>query len=132
MFNTNRGLLKYLLLCLITFSIYGIVVLCHITEEINVTASPRDGKHTMHFLWIALLFSWLTCGIVPLIWYHRLSNRIGSELIARGSTYEFGAADFWLWSILGSLIIVGPFIYVHKLLKSMNIINAAYKSTTNC
>ena len=28
----------------------------------------------------------------------------------------FNATDFWLWNILGSLIVVGPFIYVHKLL----------------
>lgn len=126
MFNTNRNLLKYVLLSLITFGIYSIVVLSHISEEINAEATPRDGKHTMHFLWICFVFSWLTGGIATFIWAHRISNRIGNELTARGCNYEFSAADFWLWDVLGSLIIVGPFIYTHKLLKSMNLINADY------
>lgn len=128
MFNTNRGLLKYILLSIITFGIYGLVVVCHISEEINVEASPRDGKHTMHFLWIFFLFAELTLGIAALVWRHRISDRIGDELSARNIDYSFGAADFWLWDILGSLIIVGPFIYTHKFLKAMNLLNANYKS----
>lgn len=126
MFNTNRNLLKFILLSLITFGIYSIVVLSHISEEINAEASPRDGKHTMHFLWIFFILSWLTAGIACLVWSHRISNRIGAELNSRACNYEFSAADFWLWDILGSLIIVGPFIYTHKLLKSMNLLNANY------
>lgn len=126
MFNTQRGLLKYILLSLITFGIYSLVVMSHISEEINMEASPRDGKHTMHFLLIYFIFSWLTLGIAPLVWYHRLSNRIGEELTARNLDFNFGASDFWLWNILGSLIIVGPFIYLHRLLKSMNLINMDY------
>lgn len=126
MFNTQRGLLKYILLSLITFGIYSLVVMSHISEEINMEASARDGKHTMHFLLIYFIFSWLTLGIAPLVWYHRLSNRIGEELTARNIDFNFGASDFWLWNILGSLIIVGPFIYLHRLLKSMNLINMDY------
>lgn len=126
MFNTQRGLLKYILLSLITFGIYSLVVMSHISEEINMEASPRDGKHTMHFLLIYFIFSWLTLGIAPFVWYHRLSNRIGEELTARNIDFNFGASDFWLWNILGSLIIVGPFIYLHRLLKSMNLINMDY------
>ncbi|MBQ0123181.1 MAG: DUF4234 domain-containing protein [Bacteroidales bacterium] len=118
--------MKYILLSLITFGIYSLVVMSHISEEINMEASPRDGKHTMHFLLIYFIFSWLTLGIAPLVWYHRLSNRIGEELTARNIDFNFGASDFWLWNILGSLIIVGPFIYLHRLLKSMNLINMDY------
>ncbi|MCQ2184147.1 MAG: DUF4234 domain-containing protein [Bacteroidales bacterium] len=126
MFNTKRGLLKYILLSLITFGIYSLVVMSHISEEINYAASPRDGKHTMHYLLMALIFSWLSLGIVPLVWFHRISNRIGAELSARNCDYSFSAMDFWLWNIVGSLILVGPFVYLHKLLKAMNLINADY------
>lgn len=28
--------------------------------------------------------------------------------------------DFWLWNVLGALIIVGPFVYMHKLSTAMN------------
>jgi hypothetical protein len=49
-----------------------------------------------------------------------------NELVRRGIKYDFGASDFWLWNILGSLIFVGPFIYIHKRMKAMNLINADY------
>lgn len=126
MFNTRRGLIKYVLLNIITFGIYGLVVMSHISEEINVLASSRDGRHTMHFLLIAFIFTVMTCGIATLIWWHRISNRIGNELVARDCNYRFGASDFWLWGILGAIILIGPFIYRHKLLKAMNLLNMDY------
>lgn len=44
----------------------------------------------------------------------------------RGIAYDFDASTFWLWGVLGSLIVVGPFIYTHKLLKAMNLLAANY------
>ena len=123
---TNRGLLKMILLGLITFGIYPIVVYSKISEEINLVASPHDGKHTNHYCLMYFIFSWLTLGIAPFVWIHRICNRMGGELQRRGLGYRFGAIDFWLWGILGSLIVVGPFIFVHKFLKSMNLINEDY------
>ena len=131
MFNTSRGLLKYILLEIITFGIYGLFVMSHISEEINIEATPRDGKHTMHYLLILFIFSWLTIGIAPLVWFHRISNRIGDELTARNCNYSFGASDFWLWNILGCLIVIGPFVYTHKILKAMNLVNADYIQNRN-
>lgn len=74
------------------------------------------------------LFSWLTLGIVPLVWHHKMSARVGTELARRGIDYSFGASTFWLWGILGSIIVVGPFIYTYKLLKSMNLLAADYNA----
>ena len=124
--RTNRSLLKLILLSLITFGIYGLVVMCHISSEINEVASRYDGKKTMHFALVVFVFSWLTMGIVPIVWQHKISNRIGDELQRRNQDYKFSAKDFWLWGVLGALIIVGPFVYCHKFLKSMNLINADY------
>lgn len=123
---TERGLLKMILLGLITFGIYPLVVYSKISEEINLVASKHDGKHTMHFCLIYFIFSWLTLGIATFVWFHRISNRMGDELKRRGIDYSFDASDFWIWEVLGSLIIVGPFIFVHKFLKAMNQINADY------
>lgn len=120
--KTNRGLAKCILLSLITFGIYGIVYMSSISSDINIIASRYDGKKTMHFCLMALIVAPLTLGIYGLIWYHNLSNRIGSELSRRGIDYSFSAKDFWLWNILGSLIIVGPFIYIHKLSTAMNLL----------
>jgi len=124
--KTNRGLVKFILLSMITFGIYGLVVMSSVSTDINTIASRYDGKKTMHFCLMLFLFSWLTFGIVPLVWYHRISNRIGNELTRRGIDYSFGAGTYWLWGILGSFIMVGPFIYIHKLLKSMNLLAENY------
>ncbi len=124
--KTNRSLLKFILLSLITFGIYGIVVMSNVSSDINTIASRYDGKKTMHYCLVLFIFSWLTLGIVPLVWGHRLANRIGAELRRRGINYQFGAGTFWGWGILGTFIIVGPFIYSHKLLKSMNLLSADY------
>lgn len=120
--NTKRGLAKYIFLSLITFGIYGLVAMSSVSSDINVIAGRYDGKKTMHFCLVFFLFSWLTLGIVPLVWYHNLSNRIGNELRRRGIGYNFGAGSYWGWGILGALIFVGPFIYIHKLFKAMNLL----------
>lgn len=124
--RTNRGLAKYWLLGAITFGIYPLVVESHISEELNLVVTPHDGRTTMHFCLIFFIFSWLTLNIAPIVWLHRTSDRMGNELKRRGIDYAFGASDFWLWGVLGSLIIIGPFVYVHKRMKAMNLINADY------
>ena len=124
--KTNRGLVKYILLSLITFGIYGLVVLSAVSTDINTIAGRYDGKKTMHFCLVLFIFSWLTFGIVPLVWYHRISARIGNELSRRGIAYSFGAGSFWGWNILGCLIVIGPFVYLHKLLKAMNLLSQHY------
>ena len=124
--STDRGMLKTILLSMITFGIYGLVVMSRVSEDINTIASRYDGKNTIHFCLMFFLFSWLTFGISPICWFHKISNRIGAELARRSIPYDFDASSFWLWNILGSCIIVGPFVYLHKLLKAMNLLSASY------
>ncbi|MBP9990630.1 MAG: DUF4234 domain-containing protein [Bacteroidales bacterium] len=124
--RTKRGLLKYILLSIITLGIYSIVLFSHMSEEINLVAQRRDGKHTMHYCLVFFIFSWLSLGIVPLVWMTKISNRIGNEQLARTQHRGVSGGTFWGWGILGSLIIVGPFIYYYKLFKSMNAVNAHY------
>lgn len=124
--KTNRGLLKFILLGAITFGIYPIVVMSGISSDINTAASRYDGKKTMHYCLLMFIFSWLTCGIAPIVWSHRISARIGNELHRRGIGYSFGAETYWIWNVLGSLIVIGPFVYIHKLCKAMNLISENY------
>lgn len=126
--KTNRSLLKYILLNIVTLGIYGIVVLSGISTDINTIASRFDGKKTMHYCLIFFLLTGLTLGIAPLVWFHRLSARIGNELTRRAIGYSFGAGSFWGWNLLGALIIVGPFVYIHKLLTAMNLLAADYNA----
>ena len=125
--RTDRGLIKFFLLSLITFGIYGIVVMSHISTEINEIATKHDGKNTMHYCLVFFVLSWLTLGIYPLIWYHNLSNRIGNELIRRGLDYRISAGTFWGWGFLGILLFgIGPLVYIHKLMRAMNTLAADY------
>ncbi len=124
--NTNKGLLKYILLSLITCGIYGIVVMSSVSNSINIVASRYDGKKTMHFCMLLFLVGPLTLGIGYFVWYHKISARIGAELKRRGIDYSFGASAFWLWNVLGALIIIGPFVYLHKLFKATNLVCKHY------
>lgn len=120
--RTNRALWKVILFSMLTFGIYGLVVFCNVSSDINTVASRYDGKRTMHYALLTFIIAPITLGIATFVWNHRISARMGNELNRRGIAYSFGASDFWLWGILGSLIIVGPFVYTHKMLKSMNLL----------
>ena len=82
--KTNRSLLKFILLSLITFGIYGIVVMSSISNDINLIAGRYDGKKTMHYCLLIFIVGPITCGIATLVWHHKLSARIGAELGRRG------------------------------------------------
>lgn len=124
--KTNRGWLKTILLSIITFGIYGLVMYSGISNDINTIASRYDGKKTMHYCLLVFIITPITFGIGAIVWSHKISNRIGKELARRGINYSFGAGTFWGWNVLGALIGVGPFIYLHKLCKAMNLLCADF------
>ena len=119
---TRRSLCKMIFLGLVTLGIYPMVIYSKIITELNILASRYDGKRTMTFYGMVMLAP-LTLSVYPFVWSHNLCARIGEELQRRSIDYKFGPSQFWLWGILGSLILVGPFIFTHKLMKSMNLLN---------
>lgn len=126
--KTNRGLLKYILLSIVTLGIYSLVFYSTISSDVNVVCSRYDGKKTMHYCLLFFIIGPITLGIAYIVWAHKISARIGNEMKRRGIAYSFGAADYWLWNVLGSLIAVGPLVYLHKLAKAMNLLNADYNA----
>lgn len=126
--KTNKGLVKYILLSLITLGIYGLVVMSSVSSDINTVASRYDGKKTMHFCLLYFIVAPITLGIAGIVWYHRISDRIGNELKRRNIAYNFSCADYWLWNVLGSFILIGPFVYCHKLFKATNLMCADYNT----
>ena len=121
----KRALWKMVLFGLLTLGIYPAVIWSRMVTELNLAASRYDGKRTMPFFAMVMLFP-VTLGILPFVWMHKFCRRIGDELDRRNLGCKFGPSAFWLWNILGALILVGPFIFVHKLMKSMNKINADF------
>ncbi len=124
--KTNRGMVKFFLLSLITCGIYAIVYFSSVSTDINVAASRYDGKKTMHYCLLLFIVGPITLGIAYFVWCHKISARIGNELRRRGISYRFGADSFWLWNVLGACIVVGPFVYMYKLSKAMNLIGEHY------
>lgn len=125
--KTNRGLVKCILLSLITFGIYALVFYSKVSTDINIIASRHDGKKTMHFCLLTFIVAPITLGIAAIVWIHKLSARIGRELARRGIAYGFSAETYWLWGVLGSLLFgIGPFVYLHKFCKAMNLLSADY------
>lgn len=127
-FKTDRNMWICILLNLVTCGIYGIYFFTKLANDVNTISTKRDGQKTMHYCLMLFVFSWLTCGIYPLIWFHKISARIGDEARARGIQTDFGASTYWLWNVLGSIILVGPFIYLYQLCKTMNAICENYNT----
>ena len=124
---TGRSLAKMVFLGMVTLGIYPLVIWSRMVTELNLAASRADGMRTMPYFAMVWLLP-LTLGIYPLVWFHRFSRRVGLELLRRDIDRAFGARDFWLWGVLGSLILVGPFVYVHRLTGAMNAINADFNA----
>jgi len=126
--NTSRGLIKLILLSIITLGIYRLVFYSGISNDINIIASRYDGRRTMHYCLLFFLVGPITLGIGYLVWGHKVSSRIGKELSRRNIAYSFGADAYWLWAVLGILILVGPFIYAYKLSSAMNQLSTNYNA----
>lgn len=126
--RTNRSFIKTLLLSLVTFGIYGLVCYGHITDDVNLVCSRYDGKKSMNYYLLFFLVGPITFEIATIVWLHNLCNRIGNELKRRMIDYNFSASDFWLWGVLGSLIIVGPFVFCHKFFTAVNKMNESFNS----
>lgn len=124
--KANFGLLKTILLSLITLGIYGVYAFAKAGSTLDFIAGRYDGKRTMSYWLLYFLVGPITCGLAYFVWFHKISARAGAELSRRRIDYKFGAGTYWLWNIVGLLIIVGPFVYCHKLFKAMNLLVEDY------
>lgn len=114
-----RSAILFVLLNIITLGIYGLVVMSHISQEINLIASDYDRK-TTPFYCLACFLSCVTFGIYGVVYMNNLCARIGIELKRRNIKYKFDEGTYWGWDVFGVLLLfIGPFIFYHKLFKAM-------------
>lgn len=123
--QTNRSMVKLMTLTILTLGLYGIVFFIPFSFDLDKIAPKRDRSKTMNFL-VAYVLSLFTFSIVIDIWHYHIAARVEEALSKREIEYEFGTKDFWLWLILGSFILVGPFVYFHRLCKAMNLLCEHY------
>lgn len=122
-FKTNRGAIKTVIFSILTLGIYDIVLFAKLGEELNLTSTKYDGKKTMSFYLLFFLVMPFTFGLGFFVWFHKFSHRAGMELKRRNIRYSFGASSFWIWVVILGITLVGPFIYLHKATKAINLIN---------
>ena len=125
--KTNRNVWKFILLSILTLGIYEIMFFIPLSFDLDKVSPARDRSKTMNYLtaWILSLF---TFRIVLYIWQYMFASKVTDALGERGIEYNFGTRDFWIWFVLGSLILVGPFVYIHKLCTAMNLLCESYNA----
>ena len=109
----------------LTLGVYSILFFIPFSFDLDKIAPKRDLSKTMNYLW-AYVLSVFTLTIVVDIWHYQIAERIEEALVAREIDYSFGTEDFWGWFFFGSLILVGPFVYFHKLCTAMNLLCESY------
>ena len=123
--QTDRSMWKLMLLNILTLGIYGIIFFVPFSFDLDKIAPKKDRSRTMNYLF-AYIFSLFTMSIVMLVWHHHIATRVEEALSERSIPYNFSTSDLWAWYIFGSFILVGPFIYMHKLCKAMNLLCEHY------
>ena len=123
--KTNRSMWKFMLLSILTLGIYSIIFFIPFSGDLDKVDPKRDGTKTMSIIF-AYILSLFTFSIVLSIWHYQIADRINEALERRNIPYEFGTGTFWAWYFFGSFILIGPFVYMHKLCKAMNLLCAHY------
>lgn len=123
--NDNRGLVSYILLCIITCGIYSYYFIYKMAHDINV-ACEGDGEQTAGLVKYILL-NLITCGFYSLYWQYALGNRLAANAPRYGMNFQENGTTILLWCLFGSLICgIGPFVAMHILIKNSNSICGAY------
>jgi hypothetical protein len=120
----KRSLLSFILLSIITFGIYGLYWIHKLAEDVNAICEG-DGKKTGGLLKY-LLLGIITFGIYNLVWLYMLGDRLQDTAPKYTLNFKESGAAILLWYILGSFIIVGPFIALHIIIKNTNALAEEY------
>ncbi len=126
--KTDRSLLLYILLSLVTCGIYSFYFLYRLAQDVNV-ACDGDGEETPGLVALILL-SLVTCGIYGWYWYYKLGNRLANNAPRFGMTFQENGTTVLLWDLFGMLLCgVGPLIGLYIIIKNTNAICYAYNRT---
>ena len=120
----KRGLVSLILLSIITLGIYGLYWIYSLARDVNLICAG-DGKKTSGLLKY-LLLGIITFGIYDLIWIYMLGDRLQDNGPKYNLNIKESGGTILLWYILGSFIIVGPFIALYIIIKNTNALADEY------
>ena len=123
--KTDRSLLIYILLGVLTCGIYCFYFMYTVARDVNI-ACEGDGKHTAGVLQLILL-SLVTCGVYGWIWQYSLGNRLAENGNRYGMNFQENGTTILMWGLFGLLLCgIGPFIAMNIIIKNTNSICMAY------
>lgn len=124
--KSDRSLLMYILLSIVTCGIYSYYFIYDLARDTN-DACRGDGKDTKGLIMFIVLTT-ITCGIYGIIWWYAVAERLNGHCATHGLHSEVTGSSFLLWYILGSIIFIGPFIAMHKLIETSNTVAHDYNT----
>ena len=120
----KRGLVSFVLLSMITGGIYGCWRIHVLARDMNLMCEG-DGKKTRGFLAYFFL-GLITFGIYDLIWLYMVGDRLYDNASRYNLTFKEAGGAVLLWFVLGSLVVIGPFISLHIIFKNANALADEY------
>lgn len=123
--QTDRALLKYILLTIVTCGIYSYYFIYKLAEDVNEMCK-EDGQKTGGLVAFIVL-SYVTCGIYALYWYYQIANRLQANAPKYGLSFQESGTTILLWYVIGAVVCgIGPFVAMHFIIKNTNAMAAAY------
>jgi protein-S-isoprenylcysteine O-methyltransferase Ste14 len=120
----KRSLALLILFSIITLGIYGLYWIHKLAKDVNAICE-WDGKKTGGLLKY-LFFGLITLGIYAWVWLFLLGDRLQDTAPRYGLTFKESGGIILLWYLLGSFIIVGPFVAMYIIIKNVNALAAEY------
>ena len=128
--KTNRSLVAYILLNILTCGFYGWYFLYKLAQDINTTCEG-DGRRTPG-LAAFLLLSLVTCGFYSIYWYYCVGDRLAVNAPRYGLTFQENGTTVLLWYLVGFLLCgIGPLVALYFIIKNTNILCSAYNRYNN-
>lgn len=123
--KTDRGVIGWLLLSIVTCGIYSCYFLYCLARDINVMCQD-DGDSTPGLAEFILL-SFVTCGFYALYWYYKIGNRLQANAPRYGLMFQENGTTVLMWQIVGALLCgLGPIFAMNIIIKNTNAMATAY------
>ena len=128
--KTDRSLLLYIILSIVTCGIYSLYFVYALARDVN-TVCEGDGQRTSG-LAVYIVLSILTCGIYALYWNYSVGNRLAANAPRYGMAFQENGTTVLLWELVGLLLCgLGPYFALYIIIKNTNSLCLAYNQYNN-
>ncbi len=125
--KTNRNILLYIVLSIITLGIYSYYFVYKLAQDINIMCA-NDGEKTGGLVAFILL-SFVTCGIYEVYWMYKIANRLYNNAPSYGLRFNENGTTILLWYVVGLLLcFLGPIIAMYFIVRNTNAMASAYNA----